>query len=71
MNTRSSAQKPTILPAGTRFPIWQDGTDYRKVYYVDQQYPGAADDNPGTEVAPFLTTQRTAAVVEPDEKVLV
>ena len=69
MNTRSSAQEsPTILPDGTRFQIWQDETDYRKVYYVDQQHPGAADDNPGTEEAPFLTIQAAAEVVEPAEK---
>ncbi len=72
MNTRSSAQEsPIILPDGARFPIWQDETDYRKVYYVDQQHPGAADDNPGTEEAPFLTIQAAAEVVEPAEKVLI
>ncbi len=72
MNRRSSAQEsPTILPDGTRFQIWQDETDYRKVYYVDQQHPGAADDNPGTEEAPFLTIQAAAEVVEPAERVLI
>ena len=60
-----------MLPDGTRFPVWQDETDYRKVYYVDQQHPGAADDNPGTEEAPFLTIQRAADLVEPAEKVLI
>ena len=53
------------------FPIWQDETDYRKVYYVDQQHPQAADYNPGTEEAPFMTIQRAAEVVEPTEKVLI
>ena len=54
----------------TEFPIWQDGTEYRNVYYVDQQHPGAADDNPGTEEAPFLTIQAAAEIVGPAEKVL-
>ena len=69
---RASVQDPPILlPDGTQFPIWQDETDYRKVYCVDQQHPGAADDNPGTEEAPLLTIQRAAEVVEPAEKVLI
>lgn len=72
MTTRSSTQgSPIVLPDGTEFQIWQDETEYRKVYYVDQQHPGAADGNPGTEEAPFLTIQRAAEVVEPAEKVLV
>ena len=72
MTTHSSTQEsPIVLPDGTEFQIWQDETEYQKVYYVDQQHPGAADDNPGTEEAPFLTIQRAAEVVEPAEKVLV
>ena len=72
MTTHSSAQgSPIILPDGTEFPIWQDETDYRTVYYVDQQHPLAADDNPGTEEAPFLTIQAAAEVVEPAAKVLI
>jgi len=69
---RSSGHGPPVcLPDGTAFQIWQDVTDYRKAYYVDQQHPVAADGNPGTEDAPFLTIQRAAEVVEPAEKVLV
>ena len=72
MTARPSAQDPPIvLPEENRFHIWQDETDYREVYYVDQQHPGAADDNPGTEEAPFLTIQAAAEVVEPAEKVLI
>ena len=72
MTTRSSTQEsPIVLPDGTRFPIWQDETEYKTVHYVDQQHPQAADDNPGTEEAPFLTIQRAAEVVEPAEKVLI
>ena len=72
MTAHSNAQDPPILlPDGTQFQIWEDETDYRKVYYVDQQHPGAADDNPGTEEAPLLTIQRAAELVEPAEKVLI
>ena len=72
MTTRPSEQDPPIaLPDGTHFQIWQDETDYRKVYYVDRQHPEAADGNPGTEKAPFLTIQAAAEVVEPAQKVLI
>ena len=72
MPTQSSIQDPPIiLPDGTEFQIWQDETDYRKVYYVDQQHPAASDGNPGTEEAPFLTIQAAAEVVGPAEKVLI
>ena len=59
------------LPDGTRFQMWQDGTDYQKVYVVDQQHHAASDENPGTEEAPFLTIQSAADVVGPGEKVLI
>ncbi len=62
---------PVLLPDGTEFQTWEDVTDYRRVYYVDQRHPVAADDNPGTEEAPFLTIQRAADVVRPAEKVLI
>ncbi|HHZ92619.1 TPA: right-handed parallel beta-helix repeat-containing protein [Candidatus Poribacteria bacterium] len=72
MNIRSYANGvPIILPDGTEFPFWQDETEYRRMYYVDQQHPGASDGNSGTEEAPFLTIQRAAEVVEPAEKVLI
>ena len=72
MTTRSAAHDPPIvLPDGTQFQRWGDETDYRKVYYVDQQHPQAADDNPGTEEAPFLTIQAAAEAVQPAEKVLI
>ena len=62
---------PITLPDGTAFQFWQDETVYGHVYYVDQQHPGAADDNAGTEEAPFLTIQAAAELVEPGEKVLI
>ena len=72
MTPRSNAQDPPILlPDGTEFQIWQDKTDYRNAFYVDQQHPEAADDNPGTEEAPFLTIQAAAEVVGPAERVLI
>ena len=67
----SGQDPPACLPDGTAFQIWQDVTVYRKIYYVDQQHPAAADENPGTEDAPFLTIQGAAEVVEPSEKVLI
>ena len=69
---RSNGQGPPIpLPDGTAFQFWRDGTAYGHIYYVDQQHPGAADNNPGTEEAPFLTIQRAAELVEPGGKVLI
>ncbi len=62
---------PILLPDGTEFETWEDGTEYRRVYYVDQNHPAAADENPGTEEAPFLTIQRAADIVQPAEKVLI
>lgn len=62
---------PVRLPDGTEFQTWEDVTEYERVYYVDQQHPAAADDNPGTEEAPFLTVQRAADMVRPAEKVLI
>ena len=72
MTLQSNGQGPPItLPDGTAFRLWRDETIYGHVYYVDQQHPGAADDNPGTEEAPFLTIQAAAELVEPGEKVLI
>ena len=59
------------LPDGGEFERWEDETEYGRVYHVDQQHPAAADRNPGTEEAPFLTIQRAAEVLEPGEKVLI
>ena len=67
-----SGQDPPIrLPDGTEFQVWEDVTEYQKVYYVDQQHPTASDENPDTEDAPFLTIQRAADVVQSTEKVLI
>ena len=48
---RETGESVITLPDGTPFQTWRDETDYRQVLYVDQQHPGAADDNPGTEEA--------------------
>ena len=72
MSVQSTEQTSlACLPDGTLFGIWKDRTDYGKAYYVDQQHPEAADENPGSEDAPFLTIQRAAEVVAPGEKVLI
>ena len=57
------------LPDGARFPFWDDRTAYTKVYHVAQRHPRAADDNPGTASAPFVTIGRAAEVLKPGEKV--
>ena len=69
--TSSPEDLAILLPDGTEFRTWEDETEYRRVYYVDQNHSAAADDNPGTEEAPFLTIQRAADVVQPAEKVLI
>lgn len=72
MNARSREQGSlATLPDGTTFESWEDITNYSKVHHVDQQHPRAADQNGGTEEAPFLTIQRAAEVVESGEKVLI
>ena len=72
MTARSNGQGPPItLPDGTAFQLWRDETVYGQAYYVDQGHPGAADDNAGTEEAPFFTIQRAAELVEPGGKVLI
>jgi hypothetical protein len=69
--TSNSQGPPVTLPDGTVFQFWRDETVYGQVYYVDQQHPGAADDNAGTEEAPFLTIQAAAELVEPGQKILI
>ncbi|OPZ26224.1 MAG: hypothetical protein BWZ02_02116 [Lentisphaerae bacterium ADurb.BinA184] len=59
------------LPDGTPFPFWDDRTAYRQVYHVAQGHPRAADDNPGTEAAPFASIGRAAQLLQPGEKVVV
>ena len=72
MTARSNGQSPPItLPDGAAFQLWRDETVYGQVYCVDQRHPGAADDNAGSEEAPFLTIQRAAELVEPGGKVLI
>jgi len=59
------------LPSGTRFAFWDDATDYRTVYHVDQRHPAAADENPGTASAPFRTINAAARILQPGEKVVI
>jgi hypothetical protein len=59
------------LPDGFDFPMWEDETEYGRVYYVAQAHPDASDDNPGTEDRPFRTINRAAQVLQPGEKVIV
>ena len=41
------------------------------LYYVDQNHPGASDNNPGSEQAPWLTIQHAADVAQPGDRILV
>lgn len=59
------------LADGTRFPFWNDGTRYRRIYHVAQKHPRASDRNPGTANAPFSSIQRAADALMPGEKVVV
>jgi len=59
------------LPDGTTFPLWEDETEYTRVYHVACGNPKASDDNPGTEKLPFKTIGRAASVLRPGEKVIV
>ena len=61
----------SFFPTGRSSKPGRTGPSYRRVYYVDQNHPAAADENPGTEEAPFLTIQRAADIVQPAEKVLI
>jgi hypothetical protein len=40
-------------------------------YYVDTNHPGASDNNPGTEEAPWLTIQHAADVAQPGDGIIV
>jgi len=60
-----------LLPDGTRFEFWDDGTAYTRVYHVAQTHPQASDANPGTADRPFRTIGAAATVLRPGEKVVV
>ncbi len=59
------------LPDGTPFPFWDDQTEYSKVYHVSCEHPQASNDNPGSEIQPFMTINQAAEVLQPREKVIV
>ena len=65
------SELPTMMPDGMAFPFWDDVTEYRRVYHVDQSHPGASDDGPGTEERPFVTINCAAQALQPGEKVVV
>jgi len=59
------------MPDGTPFKLWDDVTEYKRIYHVACQHPNASDDGPGTEDHPFATIGRAARELKPGEKVIV
>ncbi len=66
-----AAEEKVLLPDGTAFPFWDDGTSYRTTYHVACQDPQASDANPGTREKPLRTIGRAAELLQPGEKVVV
>lgn len=62
---------PVLLPDGTQFKTWEQSTAHRSTFFVAQQHPQAADNNPGTETRPWKTIGRAAAALEPGDRVIV
>jgi len=60
-----------LLPDGSEFMTWENGTVFTKTYFVDQNHPGASDDNAGTDDKPFLTINRAAQALEPGQRVVI
>lgn len=60
-----------LLPDGTEFKTWDDGTKYTRVYHVAAGHPKASDRNPGTVELPFKSINHAAQILQPGEKVVV
>ena len=71
LSSNSQPIGPYQLPDKQAFPVWDNLTDYQKVYHVSQNHPEATDQNPGTEALPFKTISRAAQVLEPGQKVII
>jgi len=61
----------TLLPDGREFVSWERPQQYGRTYFVDNRDPRAADSNPGTREAPFLTINKAAQVLQPGERVVI
>jgi len=65
------SESSVVMPDGSLFEFWDDGTKYRKIYHVARENPSASDDNPGTKEKPFKTISKAASILLPREKVIV
>jgi len=70
-STEKRTDKTVSLPNGQPFTFWDDQTNYRQIYYVDQTNPNADDNNPGTETKPFLSIGKAADIAEFGSKIIV
>jgi alpha-L-arabinofuranosidase len=61
----------TLLPDGKPYLSWSDITHYTRTYHVNQNHPGASDNNDGTEEHPFMTINRAAQIVKAGERVCI
>lgn len=59
------------MPGGEEFALWEDETDYQKIYYVNQNHPDASDSNEGSAGRPFASIGRAAEVLQAGEKVII
>lgn len=59
------------LPDKTYIELWQDTTDYKKIYYVDGSNSNADDNNSGTKESPFKTISAAAKIAKAGEKVII
>ena len=66
-----AANQEVLFPNGNPFHFLEDHTNYKKIYYVDQNNQKASDQNQGTEASPFKTINQAAQVIMPGEKVIV
>jgi len=66
-----SLDPPLLLPDGSEFKTWERPAEHRRTFFVAQNHPEAADENPGTEDRPWKTIGRAAAALEPGDRVIV
>ena len=59
------------LPDGTHFTFWEQPLSFTRTYYVDGNSPRADDRGPGTQQSPFRTISKSAAVLQPGERVVI
>ena len=65
------AQTDLMLPDGKPLQVWEDETEYSRIYYVDKNHIMASDQNAGMKDMPFRTIGKAAAVLKPGQKVII